>query len=258
MRHYTLLVFLFLFAFGNAVAQSSDTYLLYFKDGGFLQCRQVDTLNGTISAVLISGTRLELSIVEVESVSRLRNERQLLPDGTSVLKRGFYTRFEMASMTARNANHFSAQSRRWGFGWYITRGFQFRPQWGVGLGIGYEMHDFNFIPIQAEMGGSFSEGFSDGASHKDFYLPFTWRLQIGYNLPAAKLTAGSDNAETLRGSWLLHPAVGILIPSRRGPLLQVDFGYRLQRYLRILNGTWSYTDRVLLKSFTFRLGIVFR
>ena len=243
-----------------ALAQHSAEYGLWLKSGIFLKGGQLDTLpDGSLRLLLVGGGQAIVPPQQVLQLAPLKSQRIYLPNGTSLKKRGFYTSLSVAWMVARpSASRY--YGRRSGYGFYLQRGYRWSPAFAFGLGAGYEGHEYGFLPLQMEFSGIIGRTLKRKPNAASFVPPFTWKLQAGYNLPGRRLIAGFEDAIKLRGSWLFHPSVGLLVPTRRAGTFQLDLGYRVQRYLRIWEPDWSNTrivDKVILKSLTLRAGYVF-
>ncbi|MAT54906.1 MAG: hypothetical protein CMN32_10545 [Saprospirales bacterium] len=247
---------LFFLAFA---AQSQNTEMgVYLKAGGYLRALQLDTTAAEKLAVTLpGGSHALVDLTAVHFVKPLRSNRHYFADGTNIKKRGFYTSLSLGYMIAERGGAWNSDNRT-GFGLYATRSYRWSPAFSAGLGIGYEAHEYGFIPLQLDFSGLISRALSGKPTRRAYAVPLSWRVQAGYNLPGRNLVAGGDENERLRGSWLLHPSVGLVFPARRGPVVELDFGYRIQRYFRTWSWEWStysYEDRIILKSLTLRLWI---
>ncbi|GAB4241978.1 MAG: hypothetical protein Kow0027_00100 [Saprospiraceae bacterium] len=255
-QRITLFILLSLFAFA---AQTQNTELgVYLKGGGYLRALELDTVENSQLAVSMPGGGVaSLPLSTVHFVKALRKNRIYLPDGASLKAKGFFTNFSFAYMVAERGGTWNSDNRT-GFGLYAFRGYRWSPAFSAGLGVGYEAHEYGFVPIQAEFSGLISRALAGKPARRAYALPLSWRMQVGYNLPGRRLVAGGEENGQLRGSWLLHPSVGLFFPSLRGPAVELDFGYRIQRYFRNWRWEWSnysYQDRIILKSLTLRLSV---
>lgn len=245
--------------FAALAAQTQTTELgVYLKGGGYLRALTIDTSEEQqLIVTLPTGNMATFPLSDLHFVKPLRKGRIYLPDGASLKGKGFYTRLSYAYMIAERGGEWNSDNRT-GFGLYAMRGYRWSPAFAAGLGIGYEAHEYGFLPIQVEFNGLWSKALANRPTKRAYALPISWRMQAGYNLPGKRLIAGNDENEQLRGSWLLHPSVGLLFPSLRGPSVELDFGYRIQRYFRSWSwqwSNWSYEDRIILKSLTMRLSL---
>ncbi len=256
IHRISLFIILAFFAFA---AQSQNHELgVYLKGGGYLRALELDTSRGQQLVVhLPGGAEAQLPLAGVHFVKPLRQDRIYMPDGASLKGKGFFTTFSFGYMVAERGGGWNTDNRT-GFGLYAFRGYRWSPAFSAGFGLGYEAHEYGFIPIQMEFSGLISRALSGKPIRRAYALPVSWRLQAGYNLPGRRLVAGGEVNEQLSGSWLLHPAVGVLFPSLRGPAVELDFGYRIQRYFRNWSWAWgntNYEDRIILKSLTLRLSL---
>lgn len=239
-------------------AQTQTTELgVYLKHGGFLRALQIDTTtSGLLAATLPGGGTAWVDLSEVHFVKHLPGNRLYFPNGTSIAKKGFYSSLSFGYMVAERAGSWNSDYRS-GFGLYANRCYRWSPALSVGLGVGYEAHEFGFIPLQLELSGLIGRAVTGQPTPRAQPLPISWRLQVGFNLPSRQLVAGGNDSYQLRGSWLWHPSVGLLLPSRRGPAVELEFGYRIQCFSGEWSSEWSntsYKDRITLKSLSLRLA----
>ncbi|TAK47365.1 MAG: hypothetical protein EPO28_01940 [Saprospiraceae bacterium] len=256
----------------SGFAQNEPRTLLYLTDGSFLKATIEDTLPGQILQVrLTDGSRIELAASLLWQVREITQSDLLLPDGRKILDRGFWSAVGFHTLSARRSSRWS-NSLRWGLGAQYAAGYQFSPRLAIGAGLGIDAHEYFFLPVFVEARGNFANmrsirqkknerrwfGNLQGPRHR---RPLSYSLQLGYNLPATTLFGTNENGETIKGRWLVYPAVGILLPSRKGPAFRLDAGYKIQSYQREYHSPWDgnyhFTDKIVLKSTAIRATWIF-
>ncbi|MFQ5445527.1 MAG: hypothetical protein ACE5FF_01225 [Saprospiraceae bacterium] len=253
-------------------AQNEATSLLYLTGGSFLKGTVEDTLTGDLLLVRLSnGSKIELPHALVWQVGEVNRSELLLPDGRKMLDKGFWSSVGFHTMSARRSSRWD-NSLRWGLGVQYAAGYQFSPRLAVGAGMGVDAHEYFFLPVFVVANGSLVSTRPFG--HKKHTgrwfgikpdrqrrLPLSYSLQLGYNLPASTVFGTDENGESIKGRWLAYPALGILLPSRRGTTFRLDAGLKIQAYRREYHSPWnenySVIDKVVLKSTAIRTTWIF-
>ncbi|GIV31181.1 MAG: hypothetical protein KatS3mg029_0532 [Saprospiraceae bacterium] len=256
LRHCLLLTTLF---WATALLAQRETFHVYLKDGGFLHAVSVDTLGSeNLLVELPSGKFLHMPLGEIVRIVPQEGQYYYLPGGAQIKVRGFFTRIDVSSMAGHSAGN---EEPRTGYGIYAVRGYRWSPWLATGVSLGYEAQEYGFLPLEAELSGMLSKVFKGNAHSKAFVMPLYWKLRTGFFLPARRFVQGMDeNGERVYGSWIIHPSLGLFIPTRSSVGAHLELGYRFQRYLRQFEspqGVWKRTDRIILKSLSFRLGVEF-
>ncbi len=108
-----------------------------------------------------------------------------------------------------------------GAGTAFIAGKQFKPGFGVGVGIGLDNY--------ARRGETIYPAFLDLRS----YLPFKTKsgsyyatLNVGYGFAFARKSIGINEAE---GGYLIHPAIGFRTTTKEGVDVNIDAGMKLQK-----------------------------
>jgi hypothetical protein len=264
----------------SGFAQNEPRTLLYLTDGSFLKGTIEDTLPGAMLQVrLTDGSKIEVSQNLILKISKNKVEEILLRDGRRVLDKGIYYEFSIYSLSAQLYSE-RDENLRWGLGAHYSMGYQFSPMLAVGAGIGIDAHKYFLMPVFVEVGGILvkrnqrpkKEANREVSWHREAIFvkkrqgrgrqfPLSYNLQAGYNFPIEEAFTNDGDFTKVRGGWMVYPSVGILFPSRTGASFRLDAGYKFQGYKIEYRSRWTNgflaTDKVLLKSMTIRLGLIF-
>ncbi len=255
-----LLLFSCIFYFiplGNA-QEANKPKIIYLYDGSFFQGKILEKVEGSIYKIELTGG--SVIIIDEDSVLKIveqKNGYSLQRDGRRMLSKGWYNSLSIQTLNARQAQEFP-EAYRWSLGVHYSRGYYFNQKLAAGAGIGLDLHEIPFVPVFWEITGYFTrKKIPENPSFKTRY-PFTYNLQIGYNIP---INEKDNDFEEISGGWLVYPSVGFMLGSRRGSSFKIDFGYKFQKYQRTFVNPWwseySSVDQVLLKSFAVRTSWVF-
>lgn len=252
----------FMFAQENTPAQ-----LIYLQDGSQLkgQILTTDSTTGTTRIRLSDQSEIEISSSLILLAQPLRAHYQITPRGRQILQKGPYSSIAFHTLSAKKSGEFETGTR-WDVGGHFSSGYQFGPFLAVGGGFGLDANEYFFAPVFAEL-----RGYLSGRKWQVFksepapvggrrYLPVSYSLQVGYNLPIEEMFADRE-FEKVKGGLLFYPSIGVLFPTRRGTLFQLDFGYKFQRYSKETSfdwwGTYSTEENFTLKSLAIRTGCIF-
>lgn len=250
----------------NVLAQTNaKPAMIYLDDGSQLRVIILaHSGDGIYHLQMTNGTEMKIAESRVVRVEKNVGDYFIFRDGRKVLTRGWYTSFGFHTLTAERASRWW-DDNRWSLGAQFSVGKQFNRYLGVGAGVGLDVHEQFFMPLHLELNGMLVKSpeklKAQGKTGRRF--PIIYQLQTGYNLAVEEILFDPNDVmnEKIKGSWLLYPSIGLMIPSRKGSNFRIDFGYKFQRYTRNFesswNENWEQKDVILLKSFAIRTGWVF-
>jgi len=173
----------------------------------------------------------------------------VFPSGRTLPTKGRYFAAHFQILAGRNSSEFD-DSNRWDWGAHFSGGYQFNQWVNLGLGLGVDFYEKAFAPIFVENRGYFQNG---GVS------PF-YSVQVGYALPLGEWLDGADDFDEFvkfKGGWMFYPSLGMRLATRREASFLIDVGYKFQHYSREFNFFRETKDKILLKSFSVRIGWLF-
>ena len=262
MKNAVLFLLFSLFLATGLFAQKE--VVVYLKNGSQLRGQLLDAGEENIVQLsLMADDTIELDKDMVEHIDHRPASYQVLNNGSRVLKKGKYSSFGFHTLTAEYPTDWQ-EGLRVNLGAHFSMGHQFSRALGLGAGIGLDLHEQVFVPVFLETSGLSRKPVFAGNTGS-IEVPFSWSLQVGYNLPVEEWLFDPNEFEKLKGGWLVYPAIGLAFPSRKGHTFRFDFGYKFQRYTRTYDQDWWWwgsseyeqVDRVTLKSLALRAGWFF-
>lgn len=253
---------------------SSNELLIYLVDGGFLRANSIlEKEDDRLEIQLLAGSSITLPKDQVWKIKQSKNDYLLLSDGRWVKWRGGYSTLSVQTLFAQAPPPFEDEIRS-ALGVEITGGYQFNPWLMAGIGFGIDTHDKVLAPAFLEIRGTLVPSNTSVRSKSGHGSQWLWErsntsaakrrllltygMQLGFNLPLGEIFS-ERNAESVRGGRLFYPWVGLQLPSRSGPIFQLDIGYKFQRYAvtSIWWGGYRETNEYQLRSFALKAGWVF-
>jgi hypothetical protein len=254
--------------FSFPLFSQGNLQLIWLTDGSFLKGTTGNNPSDSVCLIrLTDGTTISLPGRSVLKIRDVEGTHLLLFDGRLVKKQGAYANLSFHSMWGKRSEPpFEDVEASPGF--HFSVGYRYKPSLGFGIGMGIDGHEYVMLPVFFEFRGFLVKKNQRIRTQesltrlkKQFLLtrklPLCYSLQVGYNVPVDGLFS-SETFESVEGGVLIYPSIGLMLPSRGGSSLQVDAGYKFQRYKVVVeNPWWSSRERVLLKNFTLRLGYSF-
>ena len=199
-----------------------------------------------------------LVFAQQETIS---NDYFLLQNGRKLPRKGSYTSLAFQFLSAKTGQDF-VKKKRFDLGVQVVSGYQFNQFIAVGGGIGLDDYDETLMPVFGELRGylvnSKNFNLSNAETLSGRRLPMSYGVQIGYNFPVEDWVSKQKGAK-IKGGLLLYPSLGMLFPTRNGAVLQIDLGYKVQRFQREQQDWWGnfVIDKVTMKSLALRMGVIF-
>ncbi|MBK9013883.1 MAG: hypothetical protein IPM82_07250 [Saprospiraceae bacterium] len=176
-------------------------------------------------------------------------------------RKGSYTALAFQLLSSKTEQDF-VNKKRFDLGVQVVSGYQFNQFIAVGGGIGLDDYDETLMPIFGELRGylvnSKNLNLSKAETLSSRRFPMSYSVQIGYNFPVENWVSKQEGAK-IKGGLLVYPSIGMLFPTRNGAILQIDLGYKVQRFQREQQDWWGnfVVDKNTMKSLALRMGVSF-
>lgn len=253
----------FLFFLGISSLNAQTDALVYLNNGSQIRGEVIENEEeNTIQIKLDDGNIIELEQSQVNYIDVKPKNHLCFENGFKINSRGAYKSFSFSYLTANHAADWQ-EGKRSGVGIDFSAGHYFFPQLGIGAGIGLDWHEQVMMPVYFELNGLLPHQLFSlkKQGEKGYQIPFCYNIQIGHNFQMEEWIADPNEFERMEGGLLFYPSMGLAFPGRTGNTLKIDIGYKFQKYKRIYEYDWSpdYStiDKVTLKSFSMRIGIIF-
>ena len=213
-----------------------------------------------LTVLLTDGQVVEVPTNSIFRQKRVRGDQHVFADGRAALSKGRYYSIGIHTLTAKREVDKETETR-WNYGGHFSTGYMFKHWFGLGGGIGLDIHDIAILPVFGEVSGFFTQKDPtlEPNARSGRRILVCYNLQIGYNVPIKDTSFNGDFTDNISGGALIYPAMGLLFPSRFGHSFRLDMGYKFQQYA--YNGfSWRNSwvrDTIYLRSFALRAGWVF-
>lgn len=255
IRHVPILFFLLVADFilaQDSIPNNTIVDIVWLKDGS--------KLSGTIQRWdLARGMELKLvtgAVVNIpkEEITRVYQDTQFKPNTES--DPGLYVHRERPYAFREEGLYntlsvFLDFSDNGGAGIHYSMGHKFNRMLGVGIGTGYESHDFNYtrniVPLYAEARGYFLP---------QKITPY-YALKMGYGFA---LTSPENGTLDAKGGFRFSPEMGVRFGGR-AVSYYMGLEYILQNATFTNNDWWGsqgvFTDVISYRRVDLRMGLVF-
>jgi len=242
MKEYCLLLCMIISI--GALGQSGEKdHIVYLKDSRFLEGEVIEEEYGT--HLKLRTDKNEIITVPTYHVRRIKKKMPntiVLENGKTLRTKGYYnyTTYSNSFGLSKTADYLLP-----GIHFHIINGYQFKPTFATGLGIGIDYYgtddlSINLIPIYADFRGFF---FTKKIS------PY-YGMGLGYGFGYR----GDQNIVWAKGGVFLRPEIGLKFATRRITNLTIGLAYRFQQFnagrlrgdiLEINTGSLRRTDFVV-------------